>query len=266
MTNYLTAYQSFKTVQEMDIHVQKHIMEHNGELNETDRVAVTLLARYACKFPGAAHLKVESICKAIDKSEATVRRTLRKLEKLAIIKKVPTIRKVSKGYGANIIVILPFDDHSSLTARGEDAKLEIPRDEPIISQKETDIFLISKKELFHNTYSDDKVRSENSVDNFSEKKEPTFYQQFKSAIFATSGQDQQLVSRLYGVYRSLTYHSVQLFPQEQRFYENAGYQALTISLHAMKKKKVRNLPGYFVGVFEKICERALFEFYLEHEE
>jgi len=84
------------------------------------------------------------------------------------------------------------------------AKLE----ETTSPQKETEISFISKKELFHNTYSTDKVCSVNSVDNFSEKKEPTFYQQFKSAAFAILGQEQKLVSQLYGVHRSLTYRSI----------------------------------------------------------
>ncbi|SDN76924.1 Helix-turn-helix domain-containing protein [Psychrobacillus sp. OK028] len=266
MTIYLNYFQSFNTVQEMDMHVEKHVMANYGEMNETDCALVSLLAQYACKFPGAAHLKVETICKAMDKSEATVRRTLRKLEKLAIIKKVPTIRRVSKGYGANILVILPFDDHSHLTTRREETKPVKQSDEPIILQKETNISLISKKELLHNTYSREKVCSVNSVDNYPENRKATFYQRFKSTVFAMLGKDQQLVSRLYGVYRSLTYRTIQLFPQEQKFYENVGYQVLTISLHAMKKKKIRNLSGYFVGVFEEICKRELFEFFQEQEE
>ena len=266
MTSYLTDYQSFKTVEEMDMHVEKHILAHYGEMNETDRALLSLVAQYACKFPGAAHLKVATICHATNKSEATVRRTLRKLEKLLIIKKIPTIRRVSKGYGANILVILPFYDHSSLTVREEQENLVIQRAAAIISEKETDISLISKKELLHNTYSTENVCSVNSVDNFYESKKPTFYQHFKSTVFAMLGTDQQLVSHLYGVYRSLTYRIIQLLPQEQKFYENVGYQALTIALHAMKKKKIHNLAGYFVGVFEEVYKQKLFEFFQEQEE
>ncbi len=66
------------------------------------------------------------------------------------------------------------------------------------------------------------------------------------------GTDHQLVSRLYGVYRSLTYRIIQLLPQEQKFYEEVGYQALSIVLHATKKKKIYNFNGYFVGVFEEV--------------
>lgn len=79
------------------------------------------------------------------------------------------------------------------------------------------------------------------------------------------GTDQQLVSRLYRVYRSLTYRIIQLLPQEQKFYEEIGYQALTIALHATKKKKIYNLSGYFVGVFEEVYKQKLFEFFQEQE-
>ena len=80
------------------------------------------------------------------------------------------------------------------------------------------------------------------------------------------GEDQKTVSQLYGVYRSLTYRVTNYFPQYKDFYEKIGYQALTISLHASQKKKVRNLAGYYVGIFEKICQRDLFKFYAEFEE
>ncbi|MEK3952576.1 hypothetical protein [Psychrobacillus sp. FSL K6-1464] len=153
-----------------------------------------------------------------------------------------------------------------MTARGEQENLVIQRATVIISEKETDISLISKKELLHNTYSTENVCSVNPVYNFHENKKPTFYQHFKSTVFAMLGVDQQLVSRLYGVYRSLTYRSIQLLPKEQKFYEDVGYQALTIVLHATQKKKIYNLSGYFVGVFEELCKQKLFEFFQEHEE
>lgn len=266
MTSYLTDYQSFKTVEEMDMHVEKHLHAHYGEMNETERAILSLVARYACKYPGAAHLKVPTICQEMGKSEATVRRTLRKLEKLLIIKKIPTIRRVSKGYGANIIVILPFYDQSSLTTRWDQENLVVQRTAAVVPEKETFISLITKKELLHNTYSTENVCSENPMDNFHESKKPTFYQQFKSTVFAMLGTDQKLVSRLYGVYRSLTCRIIQLLPQEQKFYEEVGYQALSIALHATKKKKVYNLNGYFDGVFEEVYKHKLFEFYQEKEE
>lgn len=166
MTSNLTDYQSFKTVEDMNRHMEKHMLAHYEEMNETDRALLYLVARYTCKFPGAAHLKVATIRQATDKSEATVRRTLRKLEKLLIIKKVPTIRRFYTGYGANILVILPFYDHSYLTTRGEQENLLIQWAAAVTLEKETDISLISKKELLHNTYSTENVYSINPVYNF----------------------------------------------------------------------------------------------------
>jgi len=55
------------------------------------------------------------------------------------------------------------------------------------------------------------------------------------------------------------------FPQYRDFYENIGYQALMVSLQATKQKKIRNLSGYFVGVFEKMCQQDLFAFFEENE-
>lgn len=238
MITYLTAYQSFTNVKEMDSHIQKHITRHYENLNETDRTLLTVLAQYACKFPGAAHLKVETMCKSIKKSEATVRRTMRKLQELQMIKKIHTIRKVLKGYGANIIVISAYDDQSNVIAR-EDAKKPVTaRDEEDFSEKETFISLSSKK-----------------------NKLSTVYQQFKSTIFSMLGQDQQMVNRLYGVYRSLTYRVTSNFPQYRDFYENIGYQALMVSLQATKQKKSATFPGTLWVSLKKcvsgICLRFL---------
>ena len=87
MITYLAAYQSFTNAKEMDSHIQKHTTKNYENLNETDLTLLTVLAQYACKFPGAAHLKVETMCKTIKKSEATVRRSLRKLEEQESLRK-----------------------------------------------------------------------------------------------------------------------------------------------------------------------------------
>ena len=266
MTIYLKEHQVFESVPEMDTHIRSHITENYYKLNDTDRTVLSLLAQYACKYPGATHLKVETITQAINKSDATVRRSLRKLANLHIIKKIKTIRRVAKGYGANILIILPFDDQSKMINREESPTPVNSSDAQHFSQEETDYSLSSKKELLHNTYSNEMVSSTISVDNSINNKTSTFYQQFKSVIFAMLGKDQKTVSHLYGVYRSLTYRVTKYFPQQKDFYEKVGYQALTISLHATKKKKIRNLAGYYTGIFEKICQRDLFEFYQESEE
>ncbi len=266
MTIYLKTFQVFESVQEMDTHIRSHITQNCYKLNDTDRTVLSLLAHYACKYAGATHLKVETISQAITKSDATVRRTLRKLESLYVIKRISTIRRVTKGYGANILIILPYDDQSEMISRVDSQTLVNPSTEQHLSQEETYYSLSSKKELLHNTYSNEIVSSSFSVDNSTNKNLSTFYQLFQSTIFSMLGEDQKTVSQLYGVYLSLTYRVTNYFPQHKDFYEKIGYQALTISLHASQKKKVRNLAGYYVGIFEKICQRDLFKFYAEFEE
>ena len=112
---YLTEYQTFDSVQVMDSHVQQHINANFHELNKTDLAVLSLISRYACKYPGVARLKVETITKSLSKSDATIRRAVRKLEKLQVIEKIKFIRRVAKGYGANILRILPFSDKSPVT-------------------------------------------------------------------------------------------------------------------------------------------------------
>ncbi|MFP3590217.1 hypothetical protein SCB29_42390, partial [Paraburkholderia sp. SIMBA_055] len=74
------------------------------------------------KFSGAAHLKSETLADLIDKSVKTSRRALNKLATLGIVKKIATTRKINGGKGANIIVILPIDDQSTMSNRGQAEK------------------------------------------------------------------------------------------------------------------------------------------------
>jgi Helix-turn-helix domain len=122
--NYLTEYQTFKSKEELNAAIYAHIKRNSYDLNETDRKALKMIARYAVKFAGAAHLKAATIAQLIGKSEKTARRVINKLESLGIVRKVPTIRKINGGKGANILQILPVedgDDQSTLSSR-EDAK------------------------------------------------------------------------------------------------------------------------------------------------
>lgn len=108
--HYLAEYQTFSTTEELNNAVYTHIKRNSYDLNETDRSTLKAIARYAVKFSGAAHLKAETIAILIGKSVKTARRTINKLDRLEIVKKIATTRKVSGGKGANIIVILPVDD------------------------------------------------------------------------------------------------------------------------------------------------------------
>jgi hypothetical protein len=105
--HYLAEHSTFESTAQLNAAVYEHIHNHTYELNETDRKALKMIARYCVKFAGACHLKASTISELIDRSEKTARRIVNKLAELGIIEKVATTRKVNGGKGANILRILP---------------------------------------------------------------------------------------------------------------------------------------------------------------
>ncbi|MED4523671.1 helix-turn-helix domain-containing protein [Bacillus velezensis] len=115
--HYLADHQTFDSTAALNAAVYEHIKRNTYDLNDTDRQALKKIARYAVKFSGAAHLKAETLADLIGKSVKTARRALNKLATLGIVKKIATTRKINGGKGANIIVILPVDDQSTVSNR-----------------------------------------------------------------------------------------------------------------------------------------------------
>ncbi|ASS63708.1 hypothetical protein CHN56_03250 [Bacillus velezensis] len=120
--HYLADHQTFDSTSALNAAVYEHIKRNTYDLNDTDRQALKKIARYAVKFRGAAHLKAETLADLIGKSVKTARRVLNKLATLGIVKKIATTRKINGGKGANIIVILPVDDQSTMSNRGQAEK------------------------------------------------------------------------------------------------------------------------------------------------
>lgn len=108
--HYLSDYQTFNSTQQLNDAVDTHIKRNAFELNDTDRLTLNTIARYAVKFAGAAHLKAATLAELIGKSEKTARRIINKLGELGIVEKVATFRKINGGKGANILRILPVDE------------------------------------------------------------------------------------------------------------------------------------------------------------
>lgn len=108
MTLHLADYAQFKFKNDMDEAVKQHMDANLDILNDSDRAVLDVIRRDSLKY-GAAHLKHQKIEQAIQKSNATVRRSIRKLERLGIINRIHYIRPVMSGLGANIYVIKPFN-------------------------------------------------------------------------------------------------------------------------------------------------------------
>lgn len=121
MTTYLADYAHFTIKEDMDQAVNQHIAAQWNDMNDTDRAVLDMIRRYSVKH-GAAHLKHETIEKTLEKSNATIRRAIRKLEKLGIIDRIHFIRPVMSGLGANIYAIKPYNDQGEMNSRGKAEK------------------------------------------------------------------------------------------------------------------------------------------------
>ncbi|CAM3040628.1 helix-turn-helix domain-containing protein [Filibacter tadaridae] len=147
MKTYLTEHAHFTNTKDLDQATRQHVLAHWNAMNKTERAVLDMIRRYSVKY-GAAHLKHETIEKAIKKSNATVRRAIRKLEKLYIIERIHFIRPVMSGLGANIYVIIPFHDQSKMNSPEVTEKTADSKPQPAIPQ--TEAFLsksINSKDL-----------------------------------------------------------------------------------------------------------------------
>lgn len=141
MTTYLPNYAHFKSKEEMDHAAKQHVSANWNELNDTERAVLDLLRRYSVKH-GAAHLKHETIAKGVNKSVSTIRRAIVKLERLQIIERVPFIRKVLSGLGANVYAILPFESIN------EQTEMNSPNDSSDLSESKTELEKLENEPLF----------------------------------------------------------------------------------------------------------------------
>ncbi|MEK4031036.1 helix-turn-helix domain-containing protein [Pseudobacillus sp. FSL P4-0506] len=103
MTIYLSEYQTFSCVQELNHHVN----QYRDYTTATEFRVLWCVSCYAAKYPGAAHLKASTIASELDVSTKTVYRALKSLAELGAIVKHVTTRPKSGGQGANIYTIQP---------------------------------------------------------------------------------------------------------------------------------------------------------------
>lgn len=247
--HYLADYQTFENKYEMNDAVAEHLTRHKYDLSETELDVLTVITRHAVKYPGAAHLKVATIMKAVDKSEATVRRSIRKLAKLGIVKKVATTRKVSGGYGANLLVIQPFDQ-SALTGREEAEKpstatLEASNDatEPYISLSSKNHVLDTKSA----TEKEEKSAAKESQELPKETLKKAIPEQIFNAISPFFNSVEELYDIIGILFRSKASidRNVTLEDHTEDYIE-----AFNRSVFAYKRGKVKNLQTYLFGAWQ----------------
>ncbi|QHA36885.1 helix-turn-helix domain-containing protein [Rossellomorea marisflavi] len=242
---YLSQHQSFQSVAALNEALYRHTCDHYFAMNETDHNVLKMLGRYAVKYVGVAHLKAATIAEAIGKSEKTVRRALSKLQGLGVIAKVKTLRKVSGGYGANLYVIqppMPITDQSQVSSRQEAEEPVTTPSEPAKKEAEACTSSSAKELSNDKTYADADVAA-------------SPYRQFKR-MAENFVADRKLTNRLYGIYLAQSSYLKTAFDPSDLL--NAAIEALKVTFQATKRKRIRNVCGFYTGVIDKLYDRLYF--------
>lgn len=163
---YLAVYATFETVEDMDAAVEQHIQQHYYNLTESERAIVFALASRSLAYPGASHLKAETIAEALQISTKTVYRSMKKLTDLSIIEKVPGT-KLNGIKGASIYKILPFeiDVPTEMSERVEAHEASHTNDsEPSTENQSFSSFNLSKtstlQEIYNNAHAEKEAAKE----------------------------------------------------------------------------------------------------------
>ncbi|MBY0223869.1 hypothetical protein [Sporosarcina aquimarina] len=106
MANHLAGHTTFTSRQELDSAVRRHLKGKRHKTNRTDRTVFELIHSHSGPFL-VAQLTQKQMEDELYVSNSTIRRTIRKLIKLEMIRRVAFIEPETQGPGANIYVILP---------------------------------------------------------------------------------------------------------------------------------------------------------------
>jgi len=193
---------------------------------------IEYIKRHSCRFFGVSYKGKRKIAADLEMSDKTITRLCKRLEALGFVKQYAMKRSSDMQQTVNAIVIQPIE-HKNV--RQEATKM---------SDQKNNISL-KQDPLLHNTYQPAAPVS--------------FYRRFKEFVSMTIGEDQPLVSRLYGVYKAHTTVLTKYGAYEQETVEHVGYKALRASVMAMKSKRINNLPGFYNGVLDRMLDRMTVE-------
>lgn len=227
---------SFETVEQLNQTVRQYkdminAMELRQDLKRNLLTVMEYLKRHSCKFFGVSFKGKRKIAADLEMSDKTITRLCKRLEVLGFIKQYAMKRSNDMQQTSNAIVIQP-------------TKTENVRQKAVkMSDQKNNIFL-KQNQLLNNTYS---------------AKSVTFYQRFRSLLENMVGQNQSLTSRLYGVYRAHSTALVKHGAFDKQDVENVAMSALQTAVMRTKKKKIRNLAGFYNGVLNKMLDRFVLE-------
>ena len=123
---YLAQYRTHQTVTELDLSIKEHIYNNFDKLTKSEKAVLNCLATHSLQHVGACHLKTSTIAGEIEKSDSTVKRSIKRLSDLGIIDVVNT-SKMNGIKGANIYRINFFSQQMNHREMNHRATHETPR-------------------------------------------------------------------------------------------------------------------------------------------
>ncbi|KGP74661.1 helix-turn-helix domain-containing protein [Pontibacillus yanchengensis] len=243
-------HQPFQTKEEMNQAIKSHIGEHGYQLSDTVIEMIHLLSRYACKYPGVAFLKNDTIANLIGKSRRTVIRVLNKLVEYSIITRLENMRLQRGGNGANLYIINPTVTQK-VTRSKEAENAEVSTDLAPDEQDEPLSFKSINKKEFKESLQVEDSHLKNS------------YREFKKLVYCFIP-EKTFFYRLYRSYKSQIKSLETIYAEETL--HDIGIHALKAMFSAMKMKEIHNPVGYFSRIVKQKLDDLYFERLRELEE
>lgn len=240
---YLAQYTTFTSVEEMDQHVEKHIQAHYYDLTKSERAIVFKIAAHALQYPGACHLKAQTIADSLEISTKTVYRAIKKLESLNIIHKVTTVRGKG-GQGANIYIILPFN----VLPKMSEQEIADNTNNYNVSGQNSENQPLHSFNLLNNSKDTYAAQSVSNVDNLLVTKEKTPYERLREFV-SYFVNDSKLASKCYGIFLAQTAKQI------NKPDIDIAIEALKFTFRAVKNGRVKSITGYFNNTLKNILDK-----------
>jgi hypothetical protein len=239
---------TFEDIEQLNVTVRhyKDMLADMALRQDVKRNLLTVIGyikRYSCRFFGVSWRGKRKIAADLKMCDKTITRLCKRLEKLGFIKQYAMKRTSDMQQTSNAIVIQPsgFCVNNGVSAPTFAEKMQnVRQDTEKMSDHEYNTSL-KQNPLLHKTYQPTAPL--------------TFYRCFKEFVTMTIGDDQPLISRLFGVYRAHTTILTKYGAYAVEDVEHAGYEALKTAVMASKTKRVRSLPGFYNGVLDRFLDR-----------
>jgi DNA-binding Lrp family transcriptional regulator len=231
---------TFENIDQLNETVREYKCKYKETLSNTELNVLDILHRYSAKYKGVSFLRKNNIAELIGKSRRTIIRVCHRLEALGIIRQLPMKRASDMQQTSNAIVIQPVDVLSNWEKKPIDVVAKCEEMTANVTQEPAENVTPVKQQPFlkqepyiHNTYL------------------ASPYGRFKSFV-GNFVNDPKLTSKLYGIYLAQTHYIRDIYEDSDLL--NIGIQAIKTAFQATKRKRLRNIAGYYHGTLDRMLD------------